>query len=138
MSMTGQCLCGAITFTAEGVATGMHSCHCSTCRRWSGSSVLAASVDSIEFGGTEQISVYASSDWAERGFCSKCGSNLFYHLKEADHFIMSIGAFDDQSDFKLTGEMFVDEKPDGYSFAGDHPRLTGEEFMASMQEPKKD
>ena len=47
-------------------------------------------------------------------------------------YIVSTGAFDDGEQFSLTGEIFVDEKPSGYNFAGDHPRLTGEEFMASI------
>ena len=68
------------------------------------------------------------------GFCSECGSNLFYHLKEADRYIMCTGTFDDQSVFELVGEIYIDEKPPGYDFAGEHPRQTGEEFMASLQQ----
>jgi hypothetical protein len=47
--------------------------------------------------------------------------------------MVSMGAFDDQSVFQLAGEIYVDAKPPGYAFAGDHPRQTGEEFLASMQ-----
>lgn len=133
MAATGKCLCGAVTFTADDVETHVHGCHCSMCRSWSGGPLLAASVGSIEFQGGEHISRYDSSAWAERGFCARCGSNLFYRLKEADRHIVCIGAFDDQSPFELVGEIYIDEKPPGYAFAGDHPRQTGEEFMASMQ-----
>ena len=133
MSLTGKCLCGAVTFTADEVDSHVHGCHCSMCRNWSGSPMLAASVGSVSFTGEESISRYLSSEWAERGFCSKCGSNLFYRLKEADQYIMCTGAFDDQSGFELVGEIYIDEKPPGYGFAGDHPRQTGAEFMASLQ-----
>ena len=133
MSESGSCLCGAVTFAADNVVHDIHSCHCSMCRKWSGASVMAAGVGSVTFSGEEHITRYDSSEWAERGFCSRCGTNLFYHLKEADHYIMWAGAFDDPAPFRLTGEIYIDEKPDGYDFAGDHPRLTGEEFMASMQ-----
>ncbi len=54
-------------------------------------------------------------------------------LKEANHYVLWMGTFDDQSRFKLVGEIYIDEKPDAYDMAGDHPRLTGEEFMTSMQ-----
>ena len=131
---TGQCLCGAVTFTANNVETDVHGCHCSMCRRWGGTSALAAEVGSIEFSGEENITRFDSSAWAERGFCGRCGSNLFYRLKEADRYIVQMGAFDDASQFTLVGEIYVDEKPEGYSFAGDHQRLTGEEFMASLEE----
>ena len=133
MSTTGRCLCGAVTFTAEAVETDIHACHCGMCRRWSGGPAMAASVGAVSFEGEEHLGRYASSDWAERGFCSRCGTCLFYRLMESDHYVLWVGAFDDPSAFKFAGEIFVDDKPGFYDFAGDHPRLTGEEFMASLQ-----
>ncbi len=128
----GKCLCGEVTFEAEAVDAHIHSCHCNTCRNWSGGPLLAAAAESVAFSGESSISRYDSSEWAERGFCSRCGSNLFYRLKAQDHYILCMGAFDDESVFKLVGEIYVDEKPPGYDFAGDHPRQTGAEFMASL------
>jgi hypothetical protein len=95
---------------------------------------MAAAVGSVAFDGAENIARYDSSEWAERGFCRQCGSNLFYHLKGTERYIMWVGSFDDQTPFKLDGEIFIDEKPDAYAFAGDHPRLTGAEFMASQKQ----
>ncbi len=134
MQATGRCLCGAVTFTAENVETDIKSCHCSTCRKVSGGSPMGTSVGSVVFTGEDNITRYDSSEWADRGFCKQCGSNLFYHLKEKDNYFMWHGVFDDQTPFKLAGEIFIEEKPDWYGFAGDHPRMTGEEFMASMQQ----
>ena len=134
MNATGRCLCGAVTFAAQDVETDIHSCHCSMCRRWNGSPALAAGVGSVTFTGEENITRYDSSAWAERGFCSKCGTNLFYHLKANDHYVMWAGAFDDSELFKLVGEIYIEDKPSGYDFAGDHPRMTSEEFMASRMQ----
>lgn len=132
MGTTGRCLCGAVTFTAEDVKTDIHSCHCSMCRRWAGGPAFATSVSAVKFEGEEHITRYQSSDWAERGFCSRCGANMFYRLKEADQYILWMGAFDDQEQFGLAGEIYIDEKPASYELAGEHPRLTGEEFLASL------
>ncbi|MEJ2088701.1 MAG: GFA family protein [Gammaproteobacteria bacterium] len=134
MTATGKCLCGAVTFKAEDVDPHVHGCHCSMCRNWSGGPMLAVQVGRVEFTGEDTIRRYQSSAWAERGFCGECGSNLFYRLKDTDRYIMCTGAFDDQTPFELVGEIYVDEKPPGYNFAGDHPRQTGEEFMASLQQ----
>ncbi len=134
MNANGHCLCGAVTYTAEGVDTDMHSCHCGMCRRWSGGPAFAASVGSVTFEGEENITRFDSSEWAERGFCNKCGTNLFYRLKEKDHYMMWMGTFDDPAPFKLAGEIYIDEKPAAYDLAGEHPRLTGEEFLASIQQ----
>lgn len=133
MSSTGKCLCGGVTFKAEGIDPHVHACHCSMCRNWTGGPMMAASVASIEFQGEELIERYQSSEWAERGFCKTCGTSLFYHLKEPSMYIMATGSFDDAEQFAIAGEIYIDEKPSGYNFAGDHPRMTGEEFMATMQ-----
>ena len=131
MSHSGKCLCGAVTFSAEGLDPHVHACHCNMCRKFTGGPMLSVSVERIEFQG--EVGRYASSEWAERGFCAQCGSSLFYRLLEPETYIVATGALDDPELFTLSGEIFVDEKPSGYSFAGDHPRLTGEEFMASLQ-----
>lgn len=130
--MTGKCLCGAVRFSASGVESSYHACHCGMCRRWSGSPLMAASVDGVEFQGEDDIVRYASSEWAERGFCGRCGSNLFYYLKPADRYVMSVGAFDDAEAFQLIGEIFVDHQPRGYRFAGKLSRMTEAEVLAQF------
>ncbi len=132
-TLQGSCLCGAVALVAEQVETDIHSCHCSMCRTWSGGPLLAASVGGVSFSGEENITRYRSSEWAERGFCNRCGTNLYYWLESADHYVISTGVFKDADQFHLSGEIFIDEKPSTYSFTGDHPRLTGEQFMQAMQ-----
>ncbi len=133
MTKRGGCLCGAVTFTAEVKKTTHGACHCGMCRRWCGGApFFYVSTQNVVFGGEENITRYASSDWAERGSCAKCGSSLFYYFKSAAAYAMSAGAFEDPSAFTLDKEIFVDEKPEGYAFAGDHERLTAAETMAKF------
>jgi len=132
MEQQGRCLCGAVTFSARNVDPHAHACHCGTCRRWSGGPGLSAAVGSISFDGAEHVERFDSSDWAERGFCRRCGSHLFYRVKATDQYHVWLGAFDQPEVFALAGEIYVDEKPPGYAFAGDHPRLTAAEFLASI------
>jgi hypothetical protein len=103
------------------------------CRRWGGGPSFSTDVGTVTFSGEENIQRYSSSAWAERGFCKQCGSGLFYRLKETNHYILNMGSFDDQQFFEIGSEIYVDDKPAGYGFAGVHPRLTGEEFLASLQ-----
>lgn len=95
--------------------------------------MFAVDVGSVSFEGKENIQGFDSSAWGERGFCGRCGSHLFYRLKDGDHYFLSMGAFDDPAPFKVAGEIYVEAKPAGYNLAGDHPRLTGEEFLASLE-----
>ena len=130
--ISGRCLCGAVTVTAEVEKPNLRACHCDMCRRHtSGMFISVATVPgSVRASGPAKT--FRSSDWAERGFCSRCGSNLFYHLKGGEGYVLCLGAFADESAFELAGEIYVDKKPPGYSFAGEHPRQTGAEFMASL------
>jgi hypothetical protein len=43
-----------------------------------------------------------------------------------------VGAFDDPAPFRLVREICIDHRPEGYAFAGDHPRLTEAETLASF------
>jgi hypothetical protein len=129
-SKSGRCLCGAVSFTAAKVEPQHHACHCGMCRRWAGGPVLAAAVEGVEFSGVENLGRSSSSEWAQRGFCKTCGSSLFYYLVPANQYLISVGAFDDASQFHLALEIFSDRKPTGYAFAGDHPRWTEAETLA--------
>jgi hypothetical protein len=134
--MTGGCLCGAVRFRAAKVETDHEACHCGMCRRWAGSPLFAASVENVEFEGEDNITAYDSSEWASRGFCSKCGSGLYYYLRPADRYIMCVGAFDEAAKFRLVGEIYIDHKPPGYEFAGNLPQQTEAEFLAKFSLPE--
>ena len=131
-TITGRCLCGGVTFEAQAEALETHACHCSECRRWSGAPAMGIGVASVNFSGEQNIARYESSKWALRGFCKTCGSNLFFQRKGFDFYVLWVGALDDPSAIKFTGEIFIDEKPDFYNFVGDHPRQTGAEFFKSI------
>jgi len=64
------------------------------------------------------------------GFCSACGSNLFWRLKAGGMVMVSVQAFDDPSAFAFDSEIYIDAKPANYAFAGDHTRMTGAEVEA--------
>ena len=127
---TGGCLCGAVRFTASDVETNHHACHCGMCRKWSGGPMLAAMTGAIRFETSDALARYESSTWAERGFCRRCGSSLFYFLKPTGQYSVAVGAFDDPTDFRLAEEIYVDHQPPGYAFAGARPRLTEAEVLA--------
>ena len=127
---TGQCLCGAVRFSANEVSTEFGACHCEMCQRWSGGPFMATSAASVTFAGEENLTRYQSSGWAERGFCKICGANLFYRVKKLTAHEMCVGAFNERDELLLTSEIFIDRKPAAYAIAGDHKRLTEAETIA--------
>lgn len=129
--MSGGCLCGGVKFKVDDPITGFSACHCKTCRRWTSGPLLASNCgENVHFEGEENIGRFKSSDWAERGFCKICGSNLFYFLVPSGLYMMSVGAFDVQDGLNMKSQVFIDEKPDCYDFANDTKCLTGEEVFA--------
>ena len=129
-SVSGRCLCGAVSFTITPVPREVHACHCSMCRRWSGGPALAFETQSIVLTGEENITSFQSSDWASRSFCKICGTNLYSRMLHGPEIYVSAGTLDDEAGLTLAAEIFHDEKPGYYSFAGDRPCLTGEEVIA--------
>jgi len=138
--MTGRCLCGAVRITAAEVPVEFGACHCGMCRKWGGGGPLFAVHCSgeIAFDGAENIVRYHSSEWAERAFCKKCGTNLFYRLVDSDEHIFSVGIFDDQSAFTFASQIFIDEKPGYYDFANDTRKMTGADVFAQYAPPRDD
>ncbi|MEO1658370.1 MAG: GFA family protein [Pseudomonadota bacterium] len=91
----GRCLCGAVTYEAEGNFDSVQICHCTDCQRWSGGPFFGVSADSIITNGRETW--FRSSEWAERGFCGNCGSTLFWRLHNGGSLTVTAGSLDDQS-----------------------------------------
>ncbi len=84
----------------------------------------------ISFQERENVAVFDSSEWAERGFCKKCGSHLFYRLKERNQYFMPVGIFDDVEQFIFDHQIFIEEKPEYYCFANETQNMTGAEVFA--------
>lgn len=131
IEVSGKCLCGAVAFSAKIAEPHVGACHCTMCRKWGGGPFLEVDCGSdVSYKGAENISTFSSSDWAERGFCSRCGSNLFYRLKETGQTMMAVGLLDDQSGLNMNRQVFIDEKPAYYSFAEKTEEMTGAEVFA--------
>jgi hypothetical protein len=135
---SGSCLCSATHFTAKSMSQNVGACHCNSCRKWGGGPLLAVDCGTdVSFEGKENISVFNSSDWAERGFCNKCGSHLFYRLKATNQYIMPVGLFDGDNMFVFDHQVFIEEKPSFYCFSNTTNNMTGAELFAKFASPSE-
>lgn len=80
--------------------------------------------------GVEHVRTYASSEWAERGFCAHCGTHLFYRLRQDEFYALPVGLFAEGGDWPFELQVFVDQKPDNYRFAEDTRTMTGQEVFS--------
>ncbi|WP_010114907.1 GFA family protein [Acinetobacter sp. P8-3-8] len=131
--MKGQCLCGVTTFDVELNNHDVHVCHCSICRRQTSGVIMTIDVKqgTLVFDQQDHLSVFNSSEWGERGFCNACGTTLFWRTKDQSY--CNINAFslnDALQDLKLDLEIYIDNKPDFYSFKNETTKMTEAEVVA--------
>ncbi len=133
--LKAQCLCQQVAFETE-VSTTVGVCHCGMCRKWGGGPLFAVDCGTgLHFEGQENISVYDSSEWAQRAFCKHCGTHLYYRLKHNDEFVVPAGLFDDQTHFVLESQIFIDKKPAYYHLGNDTRSMTEAEVFAKYAPP---
>lgn len=92
----GSCECGAVTFSAKGPLRPVIACHCTQCRKTTGHYWAATQVPTEQLTITrdEGLKWFRSSDWARRGFCTGCGSSLFWEKDNEGATSIGAGTFD--------------------------------------------
>ncbi|MEM7359616.1 MAG: GFA family protein [Pseudomonadota bacterium] len=71
----------------------------------------------VVFQGEGHIETFSSSSWAERGFCKKCGSHLFIKDTRSQEYGIPPGLFNDETGLNFNRQIFIDNKPEFYSFS---------------------
>jgi len=120
----GACLCGRVSFSVAGDLPAADACHCVQCRKQSGHYFASTNVHraSLAITGQEQVSWYQSSANVRRGFCSTCGSFLFWDPPARDWIAIAMGAFDTPTSTRLEKHIFVAEKGDYYQITDALPQ----------------
>ena len=131
-TISGKCLCGAVAFEAECERVGVDACHCAECRRWSGHYWASVNTtrEAVKFlAGEAAVGWHRSSDHVRRGFCTDCGSALFWqpdrHPDHAHMFAISAGSLDAPTGLVLCEHIFTGEKGDYYDIADGLPQKPG-------------
>jgi hypothetical protein len=122
----GGCLCGGVRYEVRGPLRDVIACHCSQCRRTSGHHVAATTALSTDLVllAVETLSWYRSSPSAERGFCGRCGGNLFWRETRTDRYETSImaGTLDVPTGLRLVQHIYTADKSDYYEIADGAPQ----------------
>jgi len=121
---TGRCLCGGVEYRVSVTLRDVVYCHCKMCRRSNGHFVAASAVPLEHFLLTRADSLrwYESSAAARRGFCSVCGSNLFWQATDGDYVAIWAGSLDDPTGIRAVEHIFVASKGDYYQISDGLPQ----------------
>lgn len=128
-----KCLCGSTIFSFKLKNSEVHACHCSICRKQTSGINLTIDIEqgSLRIIADKYLTIYDSSEWAERGFCNRCGTNLFWRLKDDSYCNINVFSIEHQpQDLKLTTEVYIDHKPDFYDFKYSREQLTEADVIA--------
>src|SRR5271155_5454833 len=117
--VTGSCLCGSIRFRVRGPLRDVLVCHCVFCRRMNThvGTYAACAVSDLEIESTRTLRWHRSSPRARRGFCSKCGSALFWEPIPMTLISISAGSLNPPTGLKVEAHHCVAQKGDYYEIA---------------------
>jgi hypothetical protein len=134
MTLTGSCLCGATRYELTEAPVWAHACHCSRCRKTSGSAFapnLFVPIAALRFThGEEHLREYRPPD-AERFnhvFCAHCGSTMPFRNPSRGLAGVPMGTLDDEPGYALRAHIFTGSKAPWYEIPGDlpqHPEALG-------------
>ena len=122
---TGSCVCGAVRYTVNGPLRAVTACHCTQCRKETGSfymSTEAADAD-LHVAPSAALKWYRSSHFAQRSFCGTCGGNLFWKADGSDRTSITAGTLDGATGLAIAKHIFCADKGDYYDIAGDAPQF---------------
>lgn len=121
---TGSCLCKGVRFEITGELHPILACHCSQCAKTSGNfaAMTRCSADSLSIVNDETLRWFSSSKDTNRGFCSRCGGNLFWRQDGSADIFICAGAIDKPTDLEIAEHIFVGSKSDFYDITDGLPQ----------------
>jgi hypothetical protein len=113
--LSGSCLCGGVEYEINGAIEKITNCHCSLCRKMSGSAFSSgATIPAASFrliAGKELIKTWESSPGYFREFCGRCGSPILKRKeKDPDHVRLRVGTLDSDPGIAPSRHLHVGSK----------------------------
>lgn len=112
--LRGGCLCGAVGFAVPDTFEYALNCHCSQCRRSTGSAfkplagIPRSNLKIVR--GNEAILIYGQEDEAHDVHCGTCGSLLFSIVRDGHYAHVPMGTLLDEPSIKPSMHIFVGSK----------------------------
>ncbi|WP_406849334.1 GFA family protein [Vibrio vulnificus] len=111
LNLKGNCLCGEVSFELSGELPPIYQCHCSLCRKVSGSSSNSALiVEASNFkwcSGEHQIRSFSTSSGFKSEFCCQCGSPVPNISSSGDSYWVPAGLLSEPVDTKVSAHVYV-------------------------------
>jgi hypothetical protein len=115
-AITGGCLCGQVRYEVRGPLRNVVACHCVQCRRQSGHFVAATACrrQAFKLQSAATLKWHVAVPGFRRGFCSACGSSLFFEELGGERISIAAGSLDEPQGLKIAAHIFASEAGDYY------------------------
>ena len=124
-TLAGKCLCGEVQYTVADKFLYAKNCHCSNCRRATGSAFKPfAGIERNKLrltNGTENLSRFGNED-AHDAHCKACGSLLYSVVRDGRFVHVTLGTLVDAPSIRPTAHIFVGSKAPWFTITDDLPQ----------------
>ncbi len=121
--LKGTCLCGNVEIQVPDDFHFIGFCHCSECRKWSGSAFTSGGMVDTEnlkiTKGEDSVSYFHKSPETDLAFCRYCGSSLFSNKLNRGKSIVRLGILNDSPSQKPNTHIYVGSKAPWYGITDD-------------------
>ena len=129
-SLTGKCFCGAVEYRVPDAFLYAMNCHCSNCRRTTGSAFKPFA--GIERGkltlteGQDKLLIYGRDvEKAHDAHCGACGSLLYSLVRDGQYVHVTLGTLVDAPTIRPSHHIFVGSKAPWFTITDDLPQYEG-------------
>jgi hypothetical protein len=125
-TLRGQCLCGTVSYAVANAFRYAFNCHCSQCRRATGSAFKPFA--GIESGtlrlthGSDRVMIYGNPQAAHDVHCGRCGSLLYSVVREGAYVHVTLGTLVDAPDIRPTAHIFAGSKAPWFEITDSLPQ----------------
>lgn len=123
--LSGQCYCGAVHYTVADQFIYAANCHCSDCRRTTGSAFKPfAGIERAKLSltkGQDRIKIVGDAD-GNNTHCADCGSLLFSVVRNGAYVHVAMGTLVDAPTIRPTHHIFVGSKAPWFTITDDLPQ----------------
>lgn len=130
-ALTGRCFCGAVQYTVADEFVYAANCHCSNCRRTTGSAFKPfAGIERTKLSvtrGEDKLMIYGE-ETANNTHCKVCGSLLYSIVREGAFAHVAMGTLVEDPSIRPTAHIFVGSKASWYTITDhlpQHPEHVG-------------
>ncbi len=126
--LSGECLCRAVRYVVADAFEYALNCHCSNCRRTTGSAFkpfagIARDKLGIASGG-DNVMIHGDAT-GHNAHCRRCGSLLYSVVRDGAYAHVAMGTLVDEPSIRPSAHIFVGSKAPWFSITDDLPQHEG-------------